>query len=57
MLPTPSYNWQRENLVYWLNKSFKDSFTIVVIYVDDMVIIGNDPKTIESLKRFFHDRF
>ena len=38
-------------------RSSGKSFTAVVIYVDDMVITGNDSSAIGSLKRFLHDRF
>ncbi|BBH04611.1 RmlC-like cupins superfamily protein [Prunus dulcis] len=34
-----------------------NSFTIILIYVDDIVITGNDPKAIQSLKDFLHARF
>ena len=34
-----------------------ESFTAVLIYVDDMVTTGNDPATITSLKRFLHEHF
>lgn len=38
-------------------RSSGESFTGVVIYVDDMVITGNDSSAIGYLKRFLHDRF
>ncbi|XP_034217357.1 uncharacterized mitochondrial protein AtMg00810-like [Prunus dulcis] len=34
-----------------------NSFTIILIYVDDIVITENDPKAIQSLKDFLHARF
>ncbi|XP_040374694.1 uncharacterized protein LOC112199378 [Rosa chinensis] len=34
-----------------------NSFTAVLIYVDDIVITGNDPKAIELLKAFLHKEF
>lgn len=38
-------------------QSFGDSFIAVVIYIDDMVITGNEPEAIKSLKRFLRDRW
>ena len=32
-------------------------FTTILIYVDDMIIIGNDPTTISILKGFFNKKF
>jgi len=33
------------------------SFTALLIYVDDILIIGNDLKAVYTLKRFLHSRF
>nr|KYP62218.1 hypothetical protein KK1_016743 [Cajanus cajan] len=33
------------------------SFTALLIYVDDILITGNDPIAISSLKQFLHNRF
>ena len=33
------------------------SFTTLLIYVDDILIIGNDPIAISSLKQFLHNHF
>jgi hypothetical protein len=33
------------------------SFTALLIYVDDILITGNDLKVIYTLKRFLHSRF
>ncbi|BBH03528.1 RmlC-like cupins superfamily protein [Prunus dulcis] len=33
------------------------SFTAVLLYVDDMIITGNDNTAIEELKRFLHNNF
>ncbi|BBN68153.1 RING/U-box superfamily protein [Prunus dulcis] len=34
-----------------------ESFTSVLIYVDDMIITGNDDKAIQDLKKFLHTSF
>lgn len=34
-----------------------DSFTAVLIYVDDMIITGNDPAAITTLKKFLDEHF
>ncbi|KAM1046992.1 hypothetical protein PS2_026160 [Malus domestica] len=34
-----------------------DSFTVVLIYVDDMIITGNDDSAITNLKGFLHTQF
>ncbi|CAL8993656.1 unnamed protein product [Prunus brigantina] len=34
-----------------------ESFTSVLIYVDDMIITGNDDKAIHDLKKFLHTSF
>lgn len=36
---------------------YGDSFTAILIYVDDMIITGNDPIAIAILKRFIHKQF
>jgi E3 ubiquitin-protein ligase DOA10 len=33
------------------------SFTIILIYIDDMVITGNDESDIHNLKSFLHNQF
>ena len=33
------------------------SFTALVIYVDDMILVGNDPNEIRSVKKILDDRF
>lgn len=38
-------------------RSCGSSFTVILIYVDDVVITGNDPQAIQSLNTFLHDRF
>ena len=38
-------------------KTEGDSFTTVLIYVDDMIIIGNDPNSIKQLKLLFNSQF
>lgn len=33
------------------------SFTILLLYIDDMIITGNDNAIVEELKRFLHNNF
>ena len=33
------------------------SFTVLLIYVDDILIIGNDPGNIAATKQFLHKHF
>lgn len=33
------------------------SFTVLLIYVDDILITGNDPESISVLKKFLHNKF
>lgn len=33
------------------------SFTVALVYVDDILVTGNDPSTIASLKKFLDDQF
>ena len=39
------------------NRKCGKSFTTLLIYVDDILITGNDEKAISSLKQFLHTRF
>ncbi|XP_024171541.1 uncharacterized mitochondrial protein AtMg00810-like [Rosa chinensis] len=51
MFPPPGYRRQGENLV-------RDDFiTVVLLYVDDMIITGNDEKAIGDLKKFLNSCF
>jgi hypothetical protein len=34
-----------------------DSFTVILVYVDDIIIAGNDSSAITHFKRFLQDRF
>lgn len=38
-------------------KQTNDSITLVSVYVDDIIITGNDPLSITSLKIYLHDTF
>ena len=33
------------------------SFTVLLVYVDDILLIGNNPTCVESLKKVLDDRF
>ncbi|KAM7485260.1 hypothetical protein LguiA_001269 [Lonicera macranthoides] len=33
------------------------SFTVLLIYVDDIIITGNDPQSIEETKKYLHGKF
>ncbi|XP_020410147.1 uncharacterized protein LOC109946498 [Prunus persica] len=51
ILPPPGLRRQGANMVRGA------SFTAVLLYVDDMIITGNDNTAIEELKRFLHNNF
>ncbi|CAL8994324.1 unnamed protein product [Prunus brigantina] len=70
MIPPPSLRRHGENLalcstgyvqskanysLFTRNKG--QSFTSLLIYVDDIVITGNDPTSISALKDFLHSHF
>nr|XP_034894181.1 uncharacterized mitochondrial protein AtMg00810-like [Populus alba] len=50
MLPPPGYRRQGE-------KVHGDSITIILLYIDDMVVTGNDEKAINDLKAFLNSCF
>jgi len=50
------YVQSKENYSLFTCRNGK-SFTVLLIYVDDILITGNDLKAIYTLKRFLHSRF
>ena len=44
-----------DNSVYYRNS--QASIILLVVYVDDVIIIGNDVTSISSLKSFLHGQF
>ncbi|XP_062005862.1 uncharacterized mitochondrial protein AtMg00810-like [Rosa rugosa] len=59
MSPPPGLRRQGENLADYSLFTHKQgkSFTALLIYVDDILITGNDPITISALKNFLNSRF
>jgi hypothetical protein len=55
---TKSFEFQQSKADYSLfTKVQGASFTAILLYVDDMIITGNDTATVRKLKRFLHNHF
>jgi hypothetical protein len=55
---TKSFEFQQSKADYSLfTKVQGASFTAILLYVDDMIITGNDTTTVGKLKRFLHNHF
>lgn len=48
---------QSKNDYSLFTKSYKNTFTIIAVYVDDVLITGNSTEEIETLKRHLHKTF
>lgn len=53
-----NFGFARSNSDYYLFTLTKGStFTTIIIYVDDILISGNDPHSINVVKKYLHSLF
>ena len=49
--------FNQKQIIHCLHVRKAKSFTALLIYVDDILITGNDPNAIIALKKFLHNQF